>query len=209
MTENEIVAKVRAIMNEAGEEESLTLLSEDNIKLDTYIKSSIPDAVSIVALNSPVKGVNVKEHSNAKLIISTDGNSGTVDIPSDFILLRGLKISSWKRIISELKSISSEEYKYIGSGYQIAGLNHPMCFESWDSDGKVIEFYAKGMKTEDVISVYKYEAQYKSSDGLKLDSGDSLAQAVCYMTASLVYAIFENYNTSKSMQETAINLIPK
>ena len=39
MTETEIISKVRAIMNEIGEEASLSLLSEDTVKMDEYIKA--------------------------------------------------------------------------------------------------------------------------------------------------------------------------
>ena len=51
MIETEIISKVRSIMNEIGDEDSLTLLSEDTVKLDEYIKSVIPDAVNIVIEN--------------------------------------------------------------------------------------------------------------------------------------------------------------
>ena len=61
MTEQEIIKKVRVIMNEAGEEAKLSLLSEDTVNLDEYIKSSIPDAVNIVIANSPVRCVNKKQ----------------------------------------------------------------------------------------------------------------------------------------------------
>lgn len=48
MTEQEIISKVKAILNEIGEEETLSLLSEDTVKIEEYIKAVIPDAVSLV-----------------------------------------------------------------------------------------------------------------------------------------------------------------
>lgn len=60
MTEQEIISKVKAILNEIGEEETLSLLSEDTVKIEEYIKVVIPDAVSLVQMNSPVRCVNKK-----------------------------------------------------------------------------------------------------------------------------------------------------
>ena len=209
MTELEILEKVRAIMNEAGSEESLTLLDEDNIKLDTYIKSAIPDAVNLVAQNSPVRCVNMKSDTAIIKTMATDSNSGYITLPSDFVSLIAFKISSWKRIVAQLFSINSEEYKAQAGGYQTAGLNKPMCFLSYSGATKILEFYAKGMVDGDAISTFAYEARYNSTSGLDLDKNDPLAQAICYMCASLVYSVFENTQTSKEMQTIALNLIPK
>ena len=62
MTAQDITTKVRAIMNEAGAEETLTLLSEDTVKLDTYIESVIPDASNLILSVSPVRYINTKAH---------------------------------------------------------------------------------------------------------------------------------------------------
>ena len=50
-------------MKEKGEEQSLSLLSEDTLKLDDYIKAVIADAVSFVQSNSHVRCVNKKSFS--------------------------------------------------------------------------------------------------------------------------------------------------
>ena len=55
MTVQEITTKVRAIMNEAGSEETFSLLSEDTVKLSEYIENVIQgkqdakDAVNVLA----------------------------------------------------------------------------------------------------------------------------------------------------------------
>ena len=55
ITKDEIVAKVKAIMNEIGEETNASLLDEDTIKIDQYIEECIGDALSLVILNSPIR----------------------------------------------------------------------------------------------------------------------------------------------------------
>lgn len=49
MTKQGIIDKTRAIMNEIGEEENLSLLSEDTVKAAEYIESVIPDAINLIA----------------------------------------------------------------------------------------------------------------------------------------------------------------
>ena len=41
-------------MNEIGEEENLSLLSEDTVKLAEYIESVIPDAINLIAQDENV-----------------------------------------------------------------------------------------------------------------------------------------------------------
>ena len=60
MTEQDIINKVRVILNEAGEESSLSLLSEDTVKLSDYIKGCIGDAVTLVQQRVSPMSVNSK-----------------------------------------------------------------------------------------------------------------------------------------------------
>lgn len=205
MTEQEIISKVRNIMNEEGSESSLSMLSEDTLKIDDYIKNAIADAVGIVALNSPVRCVNMKDGASATITVGEDG--GAITLPADFVSLIALKIENWKKIVCKALSISSEEYKCEVNKYTRGGINNPMVFESYSSTGKVLEYFTIGSGTS--ISVFKYEARYNSTDGLNLDANDPLAIAVCFMVASLVYSRFENPNTAKEMQTISLNLIPK
>lgn len=202
MTEAEIITKVRAIMNEAGNDESLNLLSEDTISLDVYIKSVIPDAVTIMIENSPFRCVNRK---SAAVNVSESNGAGIIVIPSDYVSLIALQLSGWKRIVSKTFELGSEEYKINCNSYTRAGINKPVAFNSYNEDGRILECYP----SEKAVSLFAYEARYKSIDGLALDLNDPVAIAVCYMCASLVYSVFENANTSKEMQTTAINLLPK
>lgn len=207
MTEQEIISKVRNIMNEEGSESSLSMLSEDTLKIDDYIKNAIADAVNIVALNSPVRCVNMKDGASSTLTSGVNGNGGVITLPADFVSLIALKLQNWKKIVCKALSVSSEEYKCETNEYTRGGANNPMVFESYSSAGKVLEYFTIGSGTS--ISVFKYEARYNATDGLNLDKNDPLAIAVCYMIASLVYSRFENPNTAKQMQTISLNLIPK
>ena len=206
MTEQEIISKVRNIMNEEGTESSLSMLSEDTLKIDDYIKNAIADAVNIVDLNSTVRCVNMISGEGSTLT-TTDGNGGTIALPDDYVALIALKIANWKKIVCKALPVSSEEYKCETNEYTRGGINNPIVFESYGSTGKVLEYFTPGSGIS--ISVFKYEARYNSTDGLNLVKDEPLAIAVCYMVASLVYSRFENPNTAKEMQTISLNLIPK
>lgn len=209
MTEQEIINKVRNIMNEAGEEAKLSLLSEDTVKLDEYIKSSIPDAVDIIIANSPVRCVNKKSNTSARLVNSGDG-TGYLILPDDYVSLIAFKITGWKRIVAMAYPIESEEYKVQCNEYTRSGLHKPTCFLSYNSAGdRILEFYASGTLASSKVDTFVYEGKYDSTNGLGLSPNDPLSSAVCYMCASLVYSIFENEKTAKEMQTISLNLIPQ
>lgn len=209
MTEQEIITKVRTIMNEAGEESKLSLLSEDTVKLDEYIKSAIPDAVNIIIANSPVRCVNKKSNISPTLT-SNENGMGYIVLPDDYVSLIAFKIAGWKRMVAVAYPIESEEYKMQCNEYTRSGIHKPMCFLSYNSAGdKILEFYATGTLPSSKIDTFVYEGRYDSTTGLDLSSNDPLSSAVCYMCASLVYSIFENENTAKEMQTISLKLIPR
>ncbi len=209
MTEQEIVSKTRAIMNEIGEEESLSLLSEDTIKIEEYIKSVIPDAVGIVQMNSPVRCVNKKNGlpSDKTITPNADGMC-TIPLPDDYISLVAVKLSNWKRACIVSYGMDSEEYKRQCNPVTVAGTYKPVCIDGYDGEGKrILMLYSAKAQTD--IETFVYEAKYTTSSGLDVDPEEPIASAVCYMAASLVYSIFENQKTAEAMKLIAINLIPK
>lgn len=209
MTEQEIITKVRAIMNEAGEEAKLSLLSEDTVKLDEYIKSAIPDAVNIIIANSPVRCVN-KKLGPTSGVVSGDNGREYIILPDDYVSLIAFKLSGWKRMVAVLYPITSEEYKIQSNEFTRSGTHKPMCFLNYSKTGqRILEYYAIGTANPTVVDTFVYEGKYESEEGIDLSTNDPLAIAICYMCASLVYSIFENEKTAKEMQIISLNLIPK
>lgn len=192
MTETEIISKVRAIMNEIGEEASLSLLSEDTVKIDEYIKSVIPDAVNIIIENCPNRCVNRK---SASPTIS----NGIINQPSDYVRLIALQLTGWKRMVSRTYPLDSKQYRQQTNEYTSAGVNKPIVI---DYSGTLL-CYPK----ENTVDVFVYEAKYNSPDGVSITSSDPVAISICYMCASLVYSIFENQNTAKEMRDLSLSML--
>lgn len=207
ISQEDIVSKVRSIMNEIGEDANTSLLEEDTIKIDEYIKSCIPEAVALVIQNSPNRCVNPKSSSSPSVTNNNDG-TGSIVLPDDFISLIAFKMNGWKRIVSKAFDMDSEVYKAQGNPATRAGKFKPVCILAYNDSGKrTLEYYSIGSGETPRVEMFVYEAKYKEGDNLNMDEGNPLFGAVCYMCASLVYSIFENPNTAKEMQTTAINLI--
>lgn len=204
MTEQEIIDKVRVILNEAGEENTLTLLSEDTVKLSDYIRESIPDAVALVQKVCTHRSVNTKRTSPS---VSASGYGCSFIKPTDFIRLNSVKMKSWKRACHMTYNVSSEEYKRQFNEFTKAGINKPLCFISSDSEGEKLLLFP--YRTDDTMDYFVYEAKYSSDTGLSLSDCDPIALAVCYTTASLVYSIFENKSSADVMMQLATQYISK
>ncbi len=209
MTAQEIVDKVKAIMNEIGEEENLTLLSEDTVKIEEYIKSAIPDAVGLVQLNSPVRCVNKKIGTSAAGTADSSGKC-VVALPSDYVSLIAVKLAGWRRACVTAFAMNSEEYRRQCNPYTKAGSHKPVCVLGYGSTGaKELWLYSIEAGGSFNVELFAYEAKYDSSEGIDLESNDPIALAVCYMAASLVYSYFENKQTADEMKAIALSYIPQ
>lgn len=199
---SDIISKVRVILNEAGEEESLHLLSEDTVKLTQYIESVIPDAINLVIIISPISHINTTKGSNT--LVNGDGCS-VLSLPADFLRMAAIKLSNWKRSVSVVMPFNSEEYKIQHNVITRSGVNKPSCVFAYNSSGSIIECFPSGS-----LEYFHYvKSAYSENDkGLGLIK-DELFPSVCYMCASLVYNIFENSNSGDRMKAIAIELIPK
>lgn len=208
MTEDEIVIKVRSIMNDLGEDESLTLLSEDTVKLEEYIRRAIPDAVLLVQQNSSVRSVNAV---TSAATVTEDATTGFVkiDVPEDYVRMIAIKLASWDKAVSETYAYGSEQYRRQCNTVTRSGAANPIVIEGYKPDGKrVLEMYDP-KKTSKSTELFVYESSYDSSKGLStLNGNDPLAVAVCYMTASLVYRYFENTATAEELAKVSLSLIP-
>lgn len=208
MTQNEIIAKVRLIMNEAGENQVLSLLNEDSIKLDEYIKGCIPDAVNIIASNSNYLCVNKKsktDFADSEIKNNEDG-SGYIILPKDYISLVAIRMNGWSRIVVKAANEGSELAIAQHNKYTRAGKCKPVCVLTKNESGEsVLEFYSvEGIPK---VSLFLYEAKY--IDAIPGGAEEPISVAVCYMCASLVYSIFENKDTAAQMKNIAVELIPK
>jgi hypothetical protein len=209
-TQEQIVTKVRAILNEIGQENiSTQLLDEDTVQIDEYIKACINDAINL--LSTGVNGAIVNPKTGGGITVTASGNgTGYIVLPDDYISLLAFKMKGWKRVVNKTYGYDSEQYKAQVNDYTRSGINKPVCILGYDANGKkILEYYS--IKTTDTATIerFVYNASYKATDGLNLSTSDPMLSAVCYMCAALVYKIFENHTTSEKLAAVAVEMAKK
>lgn len=205
MTQAEIVAKTLVILNEAGGDTELSLLSEDTLRVSDYIEQSIAEAVRLVQSLSENRCVNPKNGaSDATLKVDDKGGYATISVPDGFVSLIGIQLKSWKAVCVSADTMDSEAYLRQCNPYTRSGVNHPVCIYGYGSEGEKQLFLYPGAKDETLL-MFVYESDYSSSDNLP----DDISLAVCYMTASVVYTIFENKAAAEAMHQMAVACLSK
>lgn len=182
MSDEEIIAKVRDILNEHGVGVELSI-AEDRMMLDTYISSAIADAVVLLAQ----KGVRV----NAKPLDYAEGTA----VPEDYIALIALRLKDWKKTVVKETVVGSVEYDFAMNEYTAPGVYSPIFF---------IENGKMAALPDGVLHYGEYNAKY---DGVSLNAREKEAVAVCYMTAAVVMGYFGEDNAKGKLSEIAVGML--
>lgn len=211
MTHQEIVNKVKSILNEHGEVDAVSI-GDDRVLLEDYIESALPDAVIMLA--SKGYRVNVVEFREI-----TDG--GTV-YPEDcffkdFISLIIVSSRLWRKDVTKLTDINSPEYKMAQNPYTAPGPNNPIVYSKRGAgdlyfmpekvNGTAIELsglynakynpYKADAETGEMVVDENYE--------LKADPKE--ATAVCYMAAALVLGMFGDDQGKQRLSDISTNML--
>ena len=75
ISESALVDKVRVLMNEAGDDSGVSLISDDTLLLDKHIKALLPEAVLFVQMNKVQGTVNAKSTISVAMRVLPDGSS--------------------------------------------------------------------------------------------------------------------------------------
>ena len=204
MTKQGIIDKTRAIMNEIGEEENLSLLSEDTVKLAEYIESVIPDAINLIAQDENVSIALLNTGNMTSGGTSSEGCT-VIPLPQDFLRFVSLRLSGWKREVQRISPFGSEDYKIQHNAVTRSGVNKPSCVFAHKRTGLCIECFPSGE-----LQYFNYvKSMTDSSDDSLSNYGESLMLAICYACAYLVYNIFEMPNVAEQMLKIAVQVLPK
>lgn len=184
MKQSEIIAKVRDILNEHGSADVLSI-GEDRVVLDEYIKSAIPDAVTMLG----AKGYRVNVKNWVRQI---DGKLPMADVVS----LLCLKLDTWNRAISTITKVGTPEYAVAMNGYTAPGPNRPMCYREGD--------WIIPLPPGATVAIGEYNAAY---DGTEINADDDTATAVCYMVAALAMGMFGDDAAKQRLSDISTNIL--
>ena len=177
---DELVKRVRRLLNEAEEDARLSLLYEETRSINGHILRLLPQAVALVQKNKAP-------------------DCGNVNPPA----LVSLQLKGWKRPCRQLLVEGCCESIAHNSGYVCAGVCRPLCVESVADDGSRVALLSPlpGGKAPQ-LDHFVYEAAFDTAHGLE-GCNPLLADAVAYYCAALLYNVFERREQANSLLSLA------
>lgn len=207
MKSDELLHKVRLVINEVADDGDVSLLSVDTRSLNDSIMELLPRAVLFIQKNKGADAgrVNTREVTPATIAIVADGTGGgELPLPDDFVGLVSVQLNGWQSPVHSLHSHNSREAQWQQNEYTRAGCCRPVCIEAFSSGGgrSALLFPlpdGEGAKLKHLV----YEAAFDATDGLK-GYDTWMVDAVVYECASLLYTMFERYDAANAMLSLAL-----
>jgi len=189
MSEDEIIKKVRDILNEHGGDDDISIAT-DRVLLEDYIKSAIPDAVVMLAQKG--YAVNKKEVS-----VSDPGDERAA---GEFISLIGAASNGWNKWVTKLTAMDSPEFVMSQNPFTKPGPNTPIVW--WDD--AIGELFAMPW-LDDQRVIFIFNKKYIAGEGI--DAEPKEATAVCYMTAAIVLGMFGDDAGKQRLSDISMNML--
>jgi hypothetical protein len=197
--------------------------------VETYIRECLNDAWEFVyqtaygetqTKNMTTPVVNATS-GNPQIVSGSDGRVKIIHLPSDFLRLQFLWIDTWERPVTETIEKSTQKYRAQFNPYTRGNISRPIvavekvdekqyeleCFSIQDGVTPRIKPETKVLYvpiTTDVVSLIT-DATEMNDDVVVSDI--NLLSPLYYMTASLVYGIYELHQQSGIMMDFAVGLL--
>lgn len=204
---DELLKKVRLVLNEAENDNDVSLLSVDTRQLDDSIMELLPRAVSYIQKSKGAGAgrVNTRSATPSEMnVTANETGGGEFVLPDDFVSLVSLQLDGWLSPVHRMFPYDSNEAAWQRNEYTRAGICKPVCVEAFTADGNrcAMVFPFSG---NDVANVrhFVYEAAFDVAEGLN-GYDDGMVDAVVYECASLLYTMFERYDAANAMLSLAL-----
>lgn len=208
---DELIKKVRLLLNEPDEDVTLVVLGEDTRRLGDTIRVLLRDAVLFVQHNKTYGVLNPVSSTPDSLELTDNGNgTGSVLLPDDFVTLIEFKVKGWERPCTTMYKSNSPIALAQSNQNTRGGCCKPVCIESVNNEGKpVLVYYSLPEDVSPVISSFVYEALFDEGTGLNTVASNPLVMAVAYQCAGLVYGVFEKHDTANAFMTLALSWCKK
>lgn len=187
-TMDQVVSKVREKLDEiAANESEMIGTEEDNANLNTVIKSCVPEAYRFVSLYAHPNMLEGKSYASPALNI--DSNLvGRVSLPTDFLRLISVRLSSWISSCSVFVDEDSPEYRMQSNKWVAGNKYHPVAALVQTSSGRQVELY-KASSSNDTLKSFMY-IPVLVSGATEVSLSDQTADAFIYYVAALTMVTF-------------------
>lgn len=187
-TVEDIIGLVRTKLDEIGLNESEMMnAEEDNVNLDKIIRSCISDAYRYVSLNADISLLEGKVLASAGMTIGSD-LVGKVMLPSDFLRLINVRLSSWISSPAVVVDEKSPVYQMQGNRLLCGTPQRPVAALVYTMTGRQLELY-KASSTNDTLKSFVYVPSLPGNFE-SVDLSVQVSDAFIYYIAALVLLSF-------------------
>jgi hypothetical protein len=204
IAESVLIEKVRTLLNEAHSENGVSLITDDSLMLNNYIKGLLPEAVLFVQMNRRHGALNGRNLADCKLAVAND-EKGIIVLPEDYVRLISLKLDTWNKPCYAAAEAGSAVERAQTNKYTRAGVSSPVCVETATADGAQLSLYPVNGESAPSVEYLIYEARYDGSKGLATNNG-YLIEAVACQCAGLVCNVFGKYDAANAFMSLAATL---
>lgn len=176
MDRNQLISKVKIKMDE------LSPFDDGDISPAPLIDEVLDEAAKKIQLELPLHLLAAEDFAPVAV------PSGTVTLPTDFLRLASFQMACWERPV--VKAISKEDplYALQKNVFVRGGVAKPVVAIYHNGTNKVLEYYSVPAGTTHTVGHALY---IKDQAAQELD--DSLADALTWKCAAMVYEIMEMY----------------
>lgn len=202
MNRTALINQVKSKIDELSPSDALIVEvgQDDNKPIDTIIADLLDESAKEVLLKAPVHRLIATGSTNAGVAVSGDSKIGTIDVPSDYLRLVELKMTDWLRPVTELVPQGAPLANMQYNKYLRGGLSKPVAVLSHRSNKMVIEYFS--VDTNHTVDRFLY---------IKKDVAENIPEvlqdALCWICASRVLAIFGKTEGAKIAEGNAISLM--
>lgn len=173
---------------------------EDSKPIDTIIGELLDESAKEVLLKAPIHRLPATSSANVAVASVSDPATGTIDVPVDFLRLVELKLTEWKRPVTELQQQGSKMAERQYNKYLRGGVVKPVAVLSHRATKLVIEYFS--VESAHTIDRFLY---------IKKDVAENIPEilqdALCWICASRVLSIFGKVAESQKAEGNAVSLM--
>ena len=181
---------------------------EGTLSINEIIQSKIVEAVKRVHINAPSHLLDFGNHFANSITWNTNGKSGWMILPDDFMRLITFEMSDWDQPCFEAISTDDIKYKMVRSRFPVMGTpQKPIVAISVSPNGKILEFYSCKDDTATVNkAVYLPYPEIDEFDSIKI-SQRCYDSAIYTIAALVLAALGENEKSAQFNELAKTNLI--
>lgn len=202
MNRTALINQVKSKIDELSPSDALIVEvgQDDNKPIDTIIGDLLDESAKEVLLKAPIHRLPATSSANVATADAGDSTIGTIDVPTDFLRLVELKMTQWKRPVTELQQQGSKIAERQYNKYLRGGTVKPVAVLSHRATKLVIEYFS-------VETVHTVERFLYIKKDVAENVPEILQDALCWICASRVLSVFGKVAESQKAEGNAISLM--